>query len=265
MVKEEDGWRLPERLWAQREPLLPPRKPHPLGCHNLRLSDRAAMNALNGTGICSSSSAHRRSQEWGDAGVFEKFWMQGMLNAAALREIDWSRLALNSVMTKAPMDGEKTSPNATCRGKGGINRSLLTDGQGTPLAGVIDSANRHDMKLAKHMKLVKPRRESLKTECPSLLAVWLQGPCLDKGHDYPQIWQLVADFGYRLHIRSRAEEQQHRKAGQHARRWVVERTHSRLHRFRELLFRRAKKEKDYLAFLYLACVIIALRIIGPLV
>jgi transposase len=120
MIKDDDGWRLPDRLWAQMEPLLPPRKPHPLGCHNPRVSDQAAMdailfvlrtgcqwNALNGTGICSSSSAHRRFQEWVNAGVFEEFWMQGLLNAAALREIDWSWLALDGAMTKAPLGGEK--------------------------------------------------------------------------------------------------------------------------------------------------------------
>lgn len=66
MVKQDDGWRLPDKLWAQMAPLLPPRKPHPLGCHNPRVSDRPTMdavlfvlrtgcqwNALNGTGICS--------------------------------------------------------------------------------------------------------------------------------------------------------------------------------------------------------------------
>ena len=73
----DDGWRLPDQLWAKMELLLPPRPKHPLGCHNPRVPDRAAMdaiffvlrtgcqwNALNATGICSSSSAHRRFQEW---------------------------------------------------------------------------------------------------------------------------------------------------------------------------------------------------------
>ena len=66
----DDGWRLPDALWAKMEPLLPPRPKHPLGCHNPRVPDRAAMdaiffvlrtgcewNALNATGICTSSSA----------------------------------------------------------------------------------------------------------------------------------------------------------------------------------------------------------------
>src|SRR5215204_308619 len=88
----DDGWRLPDVLWAKIEPLLPARPKHPLGCHNPRVPDRAAMdaiffvlrtgcqwNALNVTGICSSSSAHRRFVEWAEAGVFQEFWRQGLL------------------------------------------------------------------------------------------------------------------------------------------------------------------------------------------
>jgi transposase len=120
MVKQDDGWRLPQALWEQMAPLLPPRKLHPLGCHNPRVDDRNAMNAilfvlrtgcqwnaLNGTGICSSSSAHRRFQEWAQAGVFEEFWRLGLLSAAALEGIDWSWLSLDGAMTKAPLGGEK--------------------------------------------------------------------------------------------------------------------------------------------------------------
>ena len=76
----DDGWRIPDVLWERIVPLLPVRKPHPLGCHRPRVDDRRAMdaiffvlrtgcqwNALNATGICSSSSAHRRFQEWVEA------------------------------------------------------------------------------------------------------------------------------------------------------------------------------------------------------
>src|SRR3954467_7974653 len=87
----EDGWRTPDVLWAQIEPLLPPRKPHPLGCHNPRVPDRDAMNAilfvlrtgwqwnaLNGTAICLSSSADRRFIEWTEARVFEHAWVKAL-------------------------------------------------------------------------------------------------------------------------------------------------------------------------------------------
>lgn len=47
MVKQNDCWRLPNEVWQQMEPLLPPpRKAYLLGCHNPRVSDCSAMNAI---------------------------------------------------------------------------------------------------------------------------------------------------------------------------------------------------------------------------
>lgn len=31
---------------------------------------------------------------------------------------------------------------------------------------------------------------------------------MDKGYDYPQIWRLAVELGYRPHIRSRSKEAQ---------------------------------------------------------
>jgi len=122
LITEDDGWRIPEVLWEKMKPLLPIRtpKPHPLGCHRRRVDDRAAMNAivfvlrtgcqwnaLNATGICSSSSAHRRFLEWVEAGVFERFWRLGLLQYEALKGIDWSWLSMDGAMTKAPLAGTK--------------------------------------------------------------------------------------------------------------------------------------------------------------
>jgi len=121
----DDGWRLPDVLWEKMEPLLPPRPYHPLGCHNPRVPDRRAMdaiffvlrtgcqwNALNETGICSSSSAHRRFQEWTAAGVFATFWQEGLLAYDEFAGIDWSWLALDGAMGKAPLGGEKNRPQS---------------------------------------------------------------------------------------------------------------------------------------------------------
>jgi transposase len=68
LVVKDDGWRIPDALWEEMERFLPSRKPHPLGCHNPRVDDRAAMNAilfvartgcqwgaLDATGICNHS------------------------------------------------------------------------------------------------------------------------------------------------------------------------------------------------------------------
>jgi len=120
LVVEDDGWRIPNELWAQIQPLIPPGKPHPLGCHNPRVDDRCAMNAilfvlrtgcqweaLTATGICSKSAAHRRFQEWTEAGVFRELWRHGLLAYEQLQGIDWEWQALDGAMTKAPLGGEK--------------------------------------------------------------------------------------------------------------------------------------------------------------
>jgi len=65
---------------------------------------------LRETTLCSSSSAHRRFQEWVAAGVFAAFWREGLLADDALRGIDWSWLALDGAMGKAPLGGGKKPP-----------------------------------------------------------------------------------------------------------------------------------------------------------
>jgi len=132
MVSRDDGWRLPDWLWERIVLLLPARPFHPLGTHRSRVPDRDAMdaillvlrtgmqwNALNATGICSSSSAHRRFQEWEQAGVFHEIWRQGLLEYDKVVGIDWSWLAADGAMTKAPLGGPKTGPNPTDRAKKG--------------------------------------------------------------------------------------------------------------------------------------------------
>lgn len=67
-------------------------------------------NALNVTGIGSSSSAHRRFSEWRDAGVFEAFWREALPEYDRLKGIDGDWLSRDGAMTKAPLGGEKTGP-----------------------------------------------------------------------------------------------------------------------------------------------------------
>jgi transposase len=88
-----------------------------------------------------------------------------------------------------------------------------------------------------------------------------QGLCLDKAYDAKEIRDLAEEFGYTAHIRARGEEAQaiKRGAGFKARRWVVERTHSWMNRFRRILIRWEKKPENYLALLHFVCAIITYR------
>jgi putative transposase len=74
----------------------------------------------------------------------------------------------------------------------------------------------------------------------------------------------VREFGYTLHIKSRGDEARDLRGvpRYRARRWVVERTHSWLNRFRRLLIRWEKKADNYLAMLHFACAFITFRASG---
>jgi len=154
--------------------------------------------------------------------------------------------------------GEKTGPNPTDRGKQGVKRSLLTEGHGIPVGLVVDGANRNDM------KLVRATLETIIVSRPEPTPENPQGLCLDKGYDYDEVRAIVAEFGFTAHIRSRGEEAKElaAEAGKRARRWVVERSHSWMNRFRRILIRWEKKPEHYLAFLHFACALIAFRAAG---
>ena len=125
LIADDDGWRIPDELWDLMEPLLPPRKEHPLGCHNPPVPARNAMNAilfrlrtgcqwnsLDATGICSCSSAYRRFREWLDSGVFETFWKLWLVEYDAVKGLDWKWLSIDGATTKAPLGGKKNRPKS---------------------------------------------------------------------------------------------------------------------------------------------------------
>ena len=129
-----------------------------------------------------------------------------------------------------------------------------------PIGLAIDGANRNDFKLARQTL------DSIPIERPLPTPEALQHLCLDKGYDYAEVRELLVEFGYTAHIRTRGEEAQalKRDAGKKARRWVVERTHSWMNRFRRILIRWEKKPENYLALLHLVCAFITYRAAGLL-
>ena len=136
----------------------------------------------------------------------------------------------------------------------------MTDGAGIPLGLAIGGANRNDHKLMQETLTCLPVARPEPTEDTP------QGLCLDKGYDYDSVRDLAAEFGFTLHLRTRGEEAQAIKeeAGYKARRWVVERTHSWMNRFRRILTRWEKKAVNYLGLLHLVCAYITYKQTGLL-
>jgi len=137
---------------------------------------------------------------------------------------------------------------------------VLTDGRGVPIGLAVDGANRHDM------KMVEATLASVPVEWPQPTPEHPQNLCLDKGYDFDAVRELVAAYHIIAHIKARGVEAAEKRdiPGFRARRWVVERTHGWMNRFRRLLVRWEKKVENYIALLHFVCGIIAFRAAGVL-
>ena len=89
---------------------------------------------------------------------------------------------------------------------------------------------------------------------------------MDKGYDYDEVRAIVKEFGFTAHILARGDEAKAIKweVGFRARRWMVERTHSWMNRFRRILVRWEKLPETFIAMLDLTCGIITWRATGLL-
>ena len=265
-IEIDAQWRIPDTLWALIGPLLPPEPAKPKGgrprADQRRVMDGIFYHLRTGCqwkaiprSLVAGSTAHDYFQVWQKAGLFHRLWHETLKLYDDQVGIEWLWQALDGAMTKAPLGGETTGRNPTDRGKQGVKRSILTDGRGVPLAAVVEGANRHDMKLvgATLYQLAIARPEPTEQQPQNL--------SLDKGYDYDPVRHLLEQWGYTAHIRTRGEEKQQKQSvpGYRARRWVVERCHSWMNRFRALLIRWEKKVDNYLALLHLACACITLR------
>jgi len=85
--------------------------------------------------------------------------------------------------------------------------------------------------------------------------------CADAGYRGKPASDAARARHYRPHIRQRKEEADAKRKhpGYKARRWVVERCHSWLNRFRKLLVSFEKTEASYVALLSLAAALICWR------
>lgn len=260
-------WRVPDDLWAEIEPLLP--KPGPKKKPGRpRVPDRVALNGILyvlRTGcqwkavpkeFSSGSTCHLRFSQWVKAGVFAKLWAILVERYDELKGIDWQWQALDSATVKAPLGGEETGPNPTDRGKSGSKRHLITEGGGIPIGTTLSGANRHDMKKAADTvdAIVVERPDPEEQD---------QHLCTDKGYDYPETREEMAERGYQVHIPQRGLDTpipEPDDPNRHpARRWVVERTHSWFNRFRKLLIRWEKKAEHWLGLIQFAACLIVYR------
>jgi putative transposase len=111
------------------------------------------------------------------------------------------------------------------------------------------------------VKLLELTLDDMVIERPSGKGAPQQHLCGDKAYVGEPAEKSIRERNYIPHIRQRGEEMMSKKRNPRyrARRWVVERTHSWLNRFRKLLVRFEKTAAGYEGLLELACALIAFR------
>lgn len=91
--------------------------------------------------------------------------------------VGWQWQVANAAMSEARFGGDCIRLNPTARGKNGVKRSLLVEGDGGPLAVVVAPANVHDA------KLLEAALEAIVMERPTVAEDSPQKLSLDNGHD----------------------------------------------------------------------------------
>ena len=69
-----------------------------------------------------------------------------------------------------------------------------------PLGVCVDGANRHDM------KMTKATLQSIVIYRPDPTIRLKQHMCMDKGYEFPEVYELLEEYGYTIHIRLKGKE-----------------------------------------------------------
>ena len=132
-MEEEDvlvaaTYQIPDELWDRIKVLLPPPK-RKKKSGRPRMDDRLAANAIFyvlRTGcqwkalprsLGASSTVHDRFQEWRRAKVFQRLWVEGLVEYDAVKKLDWKWQVMDGAITKAPLGGKKHRPQPNRQAK----------------------------------------------------------------------------------------------------------------------------------------------------
>jgi putative transposase len=268
------SWEVSDSLWQKVEPLIPKpqRDPHrayqrkpgggrkPLPARQVFagivfvLRTGIQWKALPKERFGSPSAIHRYFLEWQAAGFFERLWQAGLVEYDEMHSIAWVWQSLDGSLTKAPLAQEAVRPNPTDREKNGSKKRLLVDGRGIPLSLVVSGAETPDVSL---LPATLAERVLQRRDPGNGVAISLSG---DKGYTGATAWNASQAEGYTPALQQRGQTTERIPLpAARRRRWVIERCHSWLNRFRKLTIRYEKLQRSYEGLLQLACAMICWR------
>ena len=251
-----------EPLWVQFSALLPERPrfspSHPLGCHRERIADRVVFERVIAALVhgsryeriasdgCSEGTIRRRLKEWAAAGLSERVHSLALRAYDRMIGLELDDLAVDGCITKAPGGGEVAGRSPVDRGKGGLKRSIVTEGRGIPLHLVAAGANRHDAPLLEPTLAGLDKLDRL----PDDVTVHL-----DRAYDGRPSRALLDALGFDGAIAGKGIP----APVQAGARWVVERTHSWMNGYGKLRRCTEKRAAVVDFYLFLAAALVVIR------
>ena len=161
----------------------------------------------------------------------------------ALKGIDWAWLAMDGAMTKAPLGGEKDGQKPHRPRQERHQTQPARRRQRRPVGLAVDGANRPDC------KMVRATIESIAVDGPNPRRTRRKGCAWTKRMSATTSRTCPESFTSRRTSGPRAKKpRRSSRRGCKARRWVVERTHSWMNRFRGMLIRWNKKACNHWGF-----------------
>jgi transposase len=253
---------LSEPLWDQFAALVPGRPTydpsHPLGCHRTRVSDRIVFDKLlqvlrfgcSYQGIadttCSATTLRDRRDEWIELGIFTRLKQIALEMYDRIVGLILGDIAVDGCITKSPCGGEVSGRSPVDRGKQGMKRSSMVDGDGIPLGRVLAGANRHDS------PLLAPTLDKLRDLGPLPDDIVVH---LDAAYDSAATRETLAERGMTGEIAKKGCKAPI-QAGE---RWHVERTNAWHNAFNRLQRCYERKKKVVDAFFDFADAVIIVR------
>jgi Transposase DDE domain len=165
--------------------------------------------------------------------------------AAAVLQIN--DIPVDGCITKAPCGGHCCGPSPVDRGKGGLKRSMATDGSGVPIGLVSAPANRHDSPLLPDT--LTATQQQVKA-LPDNVTVHL-----DAAYDNTPTRTLLTQLGFHSEISRKGIP----APIQVGKRWVCERTHSWMNGYGKLRRCTDRNPKIVDFYLYLAATLVTIR------
>jgi transposase len=255
---------LPDEVWNEIEPELPPQERSPRGGRP-PVSHRQALtgiifilksglpwNMLPEEMHCGSGvTCWRRFRDWTRAGLWERIRLRILHLLGKDGQLDATRAVIDSASVRAVAGGPHTGPNPTDRAKNGCKRHVITDANGLPLVVQTGPANERDDRRAFALLEDFP---TLPGPCgrPRTRPAILQG---DAGYGFPDLIRHVRRRRIRPQLAPRGKAAAH-GSGLGKTRYVVERTLSWFGNFRRIKLCYERLGEHFQAFHDLAATLI---------